>query len=108
MVTWQPAKWSSTIPVACISAYAVVGPTNRNPWRLSVAAIARDSGMAVGTSAEVAGQVDRGGGANDHSSVARPSGSANAARALWMAASILARLRTMPGLANSRATSASP
>ena len=29
--TWQRARWSSTMPVACISAYAVVGPTNLKP-----------------------------------------------------------------------------
>ena len=41
----QPATWSSTMPVACISAYAVVGPKNLNPRRLSSLAIAVDSAV---------------------------------------------------------------
>ena len=43
--TWQPARWSSTMPVACISAYAVVGPTKRKPRFLSALASAVDSGV---------------------------------------------------------------
>src|SRR5690606_6637320 len=89
--TWQAARWSSTMPVACIRAYAVVGPTNRKPRRLSSFAIATDSGVVAGTSARLTGR-GRGGGAYDHSSAARPSGSAAAARAFCTAASILARL----------------
>src|SRR5690606_17075044 len=46
--TWQAARWSSTMPVACIRAYAVVGPTNRKPRRLSSFAIATDSGVVAG------------------------------------------------------------
>src|SRR5919107_1687395 len=52
----QSATWSSTIPVACISAYAVVGPTKTNPRRLSSLAIATESGLVAGTSARVAGR----------------------------------------------------
>ncbi|MDQ1645397.1 MAG: hypothetical protein QOJ50_1581, partial [Cryptosporangiaceae bacterium] len=33
------------MPVACISAYAVVGPTNRKPRRFSSFAMATDSGV---------------------------------------------------------------
>jgi protoporphyrinogen oxidase len=28
---WHPTTWSFTIPVACMWAYTIVGPTNRNP-----------------------------------------------------------------------------
>ena len=68
------------MPVACISAYAVVGPTNRNPRRFSSLASAVDSGVTAGTSAIVPGR-GRDGGANDHSSTDRPSGRASANRA---------------------------
>ena len=52
--TQQPSMWSSTSPQACISAYAVVGPTNLKPRFLSSFAIAVDSGVVAGTSARVA------------------------------------------------------
>ena len=48
--TKQPWRWSSTRPTACISAYAVVGPTNRIPAFLSSRAIATDSGEVARTS----------------------------------------------------------
>src|SRR2546430_7760102 len=54
------------------------------------------------------GRAGRGGGAKDQTSAASPAGNSAAARALASAASILARLRTMPASASSRATSASP
>ena len=54
--TQHDATWSSTIPVACISAYAVVGPTNLKPRRLSSLAIAVDSGVTAGTSDRSAGR----------------------------------------------------
>ena len=90
-----------------MSAYAVVGPTNRNPRRFSSFASAVDSGVFAGISAELRGR-GRGGGANDHSSAASPSGWSAAARALATAASILDRLRTIPWSASSRSTSAGP
>src|SRR5689334_7135949 len=95
--TQQPRIWSSTIPVACISAYAVVGPTKRNPRRLSSRAMAFDSSVAEGIWDGSAGR-DRGDGANDHSRSARAAGvpSSAAARALAIVASILAWLRTIP------------
>jgi hypothetical protein len=43
----QSARWSFTSPAACISAYAVVGPTKRNPRRRSSLASASDSGVAA-------------------------------------------------------------
>jgi hypothetical protein len=82
-----------------------VGPTKRNPRRFNSRAIAVDSGVVEGTSEAAAGR-GRGAGANDHSSSERSSTSA-AARALAIVDSILARLRTMPWSAISRATSAS-
>ena len=53
------------MPVACISAYAVVGPTKRNPRRRSSFAIAVDSGVIAATSPTPRGR-GRAGGANDH------------------------------------------
>src|SRR3712207_5146273 len=63
----QPTTWSSTMPVACMSAYAVVGPTKTKPRRFSSLAIAIDSGLVAGTSARVAGRVRGPVGANDQS-----------------------------------------
>ena len=85
----------------------MVGPTKRKPRFFRSLAIAVDSGVAAGTSARVAGR-GRGPGANDHSSLPSPSGSVTATRALCSAASIFARLRTMPGSASSRAASSGP
>ena len=100
--------WSSTIPVACINAYAVVGPTKRKPRRRSSLAIAVDSGVVAARSANVRGRGRAAGsGANDHSSGDSPAGSSRVARAFAIAASIFARLRTMPVSASNRVTSAS-
>ena len=88
-------------------AYAVVGPTNANERRLSSLASAADAGVVDGTSAIVLG-AGAGSGAKDHARVASPSGSAMAALAFPMAASILARFRTIPASASSRARSSSP
>src|SRR5699024_4122969 len=52
---WEPSRWVSTTPRDSIRANIVVGPTKRNPRRLSSAASAADSGLVVGTSAAVAG-----------------------------------------------------
>ena len=43
------------MPVACMSAYAVVGPTKRKPRRLSSRASALDAGVVAGMSASDAG-----------------------------------------------------
>ena len=42
--------WSFTSPIACMKAYAVVGPTNRQPLRLSALDIEADSGDEVSVS----------------------------------------------------------
>src|SRR3954454_10550158 len=90
-----------------MSAYAVVGPTNTKPRRFSSLAIAIDSELVAGTSARVAGRGRGPEGANDHSSVDRPSGSRCAARALAIDAVIFARFRTMPASVIRRAWSSS-
>lgn len=51
----QPWMWSSTVPIACIAAYIVVGPTNRNPRFFSALLRVSDSGVWAGTSAKVSG-----------------------------------------------------
>ena len=84
------------MPVACMSAYAVVGPTNRNPRRLSSFAIAVDSAVVAGTSAIVAGRGRGMVGAKDHSSADRPSGTCRAARALRTAVAIDPRVTDIP------------
>ena len=68
------------MPVACISAYAVVGPTKRKPLRFNAFAIAVDSGVTATTSAVVTGAGRSRLGANDHSSASRPPSSATTAR----------------------------
>src|SRR5665811_2600738 len=62
----HPSRWSLTMPVACISAYAVVGPTNLNPRRLSSLAIAVDSAVTAATCSYDVG-AGAASGANDHS-----------------------------------------
>ena len=97
------------MPVACISAYAVVGADEPEPApleRLGQRHGLRRARRHLGERGRAG--AGRGGGANDQSSAASPSGSSAAARALAIAASILARLRTMPASASSRSTSASP
>ena len=89
--------WSSTIPVACINAYAVVGPTNRKPRRFSSLAIAVDSGVTAGTWDRSAGR-GRGGGANDHSNSPRSTSRSATARALAMVASIFGAVAHDPGV----------
>ncbi len=99
------------MPTASMRANIVVGPTKAKPLRLSAFESASDSGEVVGTSASVRGRGVTA-GRNDQTNRARsPSGSsrrASVARALVTVASTLARLRTMPASAISRATSASP
>jgi len=56
VTTGHPTRWSSTIPHACIAAYAVVGPTNRNPALFSSFANAVDAGVTAGTSAKDRGR----------------------------------------------------
>ena len=53
------------MPVACIKAYAVVGPTKRKPLLRNAFAIAVDSGVTAGTSAIVRGALRFAGGAKD-------------------------------------------
>ena len=99
----QPARWSLTMPVACIRAYAVVGPTNRKPLRFKLlrhrGRLGGDGRRRRPVSAVPAG---RRRGANDQSSSSRPPSRATTARALAMVASTFARLRTMPASASSR------
>ncbi len=54
------------MPVDCISAYIVVGPTKRKPRARSALLIAVDSGVTARTSAKAAG-AGLAGGAKDHS-----------------------------------------
>ena len=96
------------MPVACMRAYAVVGPTNRKPLRFKAFAIAVDSGVTAGTSPVSRGAARSADGANDHSSSSRLPSSATVARALAMVASTFARFRTMPASAIRRTTSSSP
>src|SRR5689334_14940700 len=63
----QVFKWSFTMPVACINAYAVVGPTNTKPFFLRAFDMATDSGVVAGTSPSVLGALCVA-GLNDQSS----------------------------------------
>ena len=97
------------MPQACISAYAVVGPTKRKPRPFSSRASAVDSGVVDGRSAGCRGARRRF-GANDQIRCDSESSAAIrlvAARAFAIAASTFARLRTIPESASSRRTSAS-
>ena len=105
---WQPARWSSTIPVACISAYAVVGPTNAKPRALQLLGHRgrlrrgrRQVGRVVSRRRPRCGRARTTTAARTAPRAARPR-PARCARA----AAILARLRTMPASASSRASSA--
>ena len=51
----QPGAWSLTRPMACISAYMVVGPTNFQPRFLSSLDRAWDSAVCAGTASPVDG-----------------------------------------------------
>src|SRR4029079_16684445 len=46
----HPARWSFTIPVACMKAYMMVVPTNLNPRVLRSFDRASDTSVRVGTS----------------------------------------------------------
>ena len=93
--TWQPSKWSSTSPQACISAYAVVGPTNRKPCLLErLRQRLRLGRRRPARRRACAGAAAAGRARSDQISSA--SGTSSAARALAIAASIFARLRTIP------------
>src|SRR5699024_11601024 len=50
---WESSRCVSTIPMASMSAYIVVGPTKRNPLLFSAFDRAADSGPVVGISATV-------------------------------------------------------
>src|SRR5688500_12977975 len=105
--TAQPARWSLTSPHACISAYAVVGPTNVKSLRLSSLASAFDSALEDGTSPSRRGAGLRG---DRWDQIRRPKEppprwSSSAARAFWIVAVIFARLRTTPASDSRRLTS---
>ena len=57
-----------------MKAYTVVGPTNRNPRRLSSFESAADSGVTPGSSSSRAGRTGRGGGAKAQTSVGQSAG----------------------------------
>jgi len=78
-----------------------------NPCRRNSALSALEAGVADGTSASVRGAV-AGSPAYFQTMLASPSGRSSMARALMMTALTLARFRTMPASAISRATSSSP
>src|SRR3712207_8784538 len=67
-------------PRSTLFPYTTLFRSNRNPRRLSSLAIAVDSGVIDGTSANAAGLAARGGGANDHSSPASPPGDRKSTR----------------------------
>ena len=45
----QSSAWSFTMPIDCMNAYAVVGPTKRNPRCLSALDMAREAGVSIET-----------------------------------------------------------
>src|ERR1035437_9111000 len=124
------------MPHACIVAYAVTGPVKENPRRRSSRDRSLEAGVQEGMSAVLTGAVLTGAvltgavltgavltgavpadaswsgpgeaSAYRQTSAASPPGSACAAPALRIAASIFARLRTMPASPSSLATSAGP
>src|ERR1035438_3486008 len=104
------------MPHACIVAYAVTGPVKVNPRRRSSRDRFLEADVQEGMSAVLAGPVLAGASwpapaeasAYCQTSAASPPGSACAAPALRIAASIFARLRTMPASPSSLATSAGP
>ena len=109
---WQPRRWSSTTPHACIAAYMVVGPTKAKPIRLSSLLSATDSGVCDAISSRCRGRARRFEGANDQKRASRAPSPAlcrrsTSARAFCSVASILRRFLTMPASAMSRSTSAS-
>src|SRR6266481_6017726 len=83
----QPARWSLTMPQACMVAYAVTGPVKVKPWRLSSALSALAAGVLAGTSASVRGAA-AGSAAYFQTSALSPSGRLSAARALTSTALI--------------------
>ena len=108
---WQPARWSSTMPADCMSAYIVVGPTNRKPRLFSDFERASDAAVVAGTSANTTGRSPsaRGAGANDHMNASSSPGAISSTRrAFPIVARILARLRMIPASVIRRSTSSSP
>ena len=97
------------MPIASMSAYMVVGPTNANPRRFSSFDSAVLRSETVGTSAKRTGS-GVSSGRKDHTRSTRPScsRSATVARALVTAARILRSLRMIRTSPMSRCTSASP
>src|SRR5204863_440005 len=93
------ARWSFTRPHACISAYSVVGPTKRKPWRLSSRASATVSGVVAGTSDQVEGGLPHGAGVWPR--ITSPSGrpavrSSTVARAFAIVALAVPRIEDPP------------
>ena len=94
------------MPADCMSAYIVVGPTNRKPRFRSAFEAAFDSAVVAGMSAKPSGRGRCAVGANDQSSASSSPGTiVVTSRALEMVASILARLRTIPASAMRRSMS---
>src|SRR4051812_34763020 len=89
----QLAKWSLTTPKACIAAYAVVGPTKRNPRLRRSFDDAVDSGVLAGSSENFLGGRLLTGSYCQINAASDPPDRCNssAARALAMVASILPR-----------------
>ena len=111
---WQPTRWSSTRPQACISAYIVVGPTKTKPARLERLGQRRATpAVGAGTSDDPRRPRRRGRSARTtraaRSRRPRPRPRAGRPRpARWsIVAATLARLRTMPASSISRSTSRS-
>jgi hypothetical protein len=92
-----------------MSAYAVVGPTKRMPRFLRVLERAVDSSVTAGTSASRlgAGRAAGSGAKDQISSSSSPGAQSASTRAFATVASILARLRMMPGSPRRRSLSAS-
>src|SRR5699024_7692670 len=106
---WESSRCVSTIPMASMSAYIVVGPTKRNPLLFSAFDRAADSGPVVGISATVRGR-GVSAGLNDQMNASRPPSSRSSSKraAFLMQASILPRWRMIPASASRRSISASP
>src|SRR5699024_10688714 len=69
---WESTRWVSTRPIASMSAYMVVGPTNVKPSLRRALDRASDSDDFVGISATVCGVGVRS-GRKDHTKSTRPS-----------------------------------
>ena len=107
--TKQLSSWSFVSPSDCMKAYAVVGPTNRQPRRLSSFDSAVDRAVTAGTPPSSV----RSGVSTAQLQIQSTSGpsasiSSIARWALLIVASILPRWRMIPASPSSRSTSRSP